>query len=163
MTHGRGFLWLLAGLVSAAPSAATGQNLDAGKSPAQIFQEDCADCHRNARTLRSRATTSFLREHYTTGSAMASAMASYLAGGSSSDPRATLPQVQRPPRGPAPADGFIPRLLRGLVPADAAPRPARAPAPAEAITPRRSATAVETRETAGPSKSAPPPLEAFEE
>jgi hypothetical protein len=161
MTRGRGFLWLFAGLISAAPSVAAGQNLDAGKPPAQIFQEACAGCHRNAHALRSGATTSFLREHYTTGSGMAAAMANYLAGGSS-DPRATLPQAQRPPKGPAPADGVISQLLRGLVPADATPRPPRGLVPVDA-NPRPTATAAETREPVPPSKPQPPPLEEFEE
>ena len=174
MTRGRAFLWLSAGLISAAPSVAAGQNLDAGKPPAQIFQEACADCHRNAHTLKNGATTSFLREHYTTGSGMAATMANYLTGGSS-DPRATPPQAQRPPKGPAPADGIISQLLRGLVPAAATPRPPRRVGPADATprpprgpvptdtTHRPTATAAETREPVPPSKPQPPPLEEFEE
>jgi hypothetical protein len=109
MTRGQGYLWLLAGLISAAATPANSQNFDAGKSPAQIFESVCADCHRSVRALRSRATTSFLSEHYMTGTAMAAAMVRYLTGGSSSsDPRATLPQAQRPPTRLAPADAVAP-------------------------------------------------------
>src|ERR1700726_817992 len=51
------------------------QDLDVGKSPAQIFAEACAACHRSPRQLRNNASAAFLREHYTTGSRMAAAMA----------------------------------------------------------------------------------------
>ena len=76
-------------------------NIDAGKTPAQIFGDTCSACHRSARDLR-RASASFLRAHYTTGSDEAAAMANYLAGlGGVSDPRAGAPsqqaQAKRPP------------------------------------------------------------------
>jgi hypothetical protein len=69
---------LAAVLASLEAGAQTG-NLDAGKSPAQIFSTTCSGCHRNARELR-RASASFLRSHYTAGREEASAMASYLSG-----------------------------------------------------------------------------------
>jgi hypothetical protein len=78
-----GTLGLLA-IFSAVPAAA--QNLDAGKSPAQIFADTCSSCHRRAQELR-KPSASFLRSHYTTGQDEASAMASYLAG-IPADPRA---------------------------------------------------------------------------
>jgi hypothetical protein len=74
-------------------------NIDAGKTPAQIFGDTCAGCHRSARELR-RASASFLRSHYTAGSDEASAMANYLAGVGGNEPRsstATQPQPKRPP------------------------------------------------------------------
>jgi hypothetical protein len=72
-------------------------NIDAGKTPAQIFGDTCSACHRNPRDLR-RASASFLRAHYTTGSDEAAAMASYLAGLVSNDPRpAQQAQPKRPP------------------------------------------------------------------
>jgi hypothetical protein len=79
-------------------SAADAQgNIDAGKTPAQIFGDTCAGCHRSARELR-RASASFLRSHYTAGSDEAAAMANYLAGVGGSDPRsATQSQPKRPP------------------------------------------------------------------
>jgi hypothetical protein len=67
------------------PAGAQG-NIDAGKTPAQIFGDTCSACHRSPREFR-RASASFLRGHYTAGSEEASAMAKYLAGlGPDSEP-----------------------------------------------------------------------------
>lgn len=68
-------------------------NLDAGKSPAQIFADTCNACHRSPREIRP-AGPGFLRQHYTTGAREAAAMAGYLAA-IGSDPRAI--QQRRPP------------------------------------------------------------------
>ena len=76
----------------AAPCHAQG-NIDAGKSPAQIFADTCAVCHRNARELRNSGA-GFLRQHYTSGYEEASSMANYLAA-LPSEPRAAQPK--RPP------------------------------------------------------------------
>lgn len=78
----------LAAVLLASPAAAQG-NLDAGKSPAQIFSDTCAGCHRSPGQVR-RASASFLRSHYTTGSEEASSMARYLAN---------VPVDRRPPPG----------------------------------------------------------------
>ena len=91
--------WTVACLAAALQiSAADAQgNIDAGKTPAQIFGDTCAGCHRSARELR-RASASFLRSHYTAGSDEASAMANYLAGVGGNEPRsASQPQPKRPP------------------------------------------------------------------
>src|SRR5947209_5709270 len=94
--------WTVACLAAASlqVSAADAQgNIDAGKTPAQIFGDTCAGCHRSARELR-RASASFLRSHYTAGSDEAAAMANYLAGVGGSEPRsstATQAQPKRPP------------------------------------------------------------------
>jgi len=90
----------------AAPAGAQG-NIDAGRSPAQIFADTCAACHRSAREIR-RPSAGFLRQHYTAGSEEASAMASYLAG-LPGEPRGAQPggaQQKRPPAavGDTPAD-----------------------------------------------------------
>ena len=84
--------WTVACLAAALQiSAADAQgNIDAGKTPAQIFGDTCAGCHRSARELR-RASASFLRSHYTTGPQEATAMAQYLAG-VGSDTRAGQPK-----------------------------------------------------------------------
>jgi hypothetical protein len=66
-------------LTSALAQDLLAQDLDVGKSPAQIFAEACAACHRSPRQLRNNASAAFLREHYTTGSRMAAAMAGYIA------------------------------------------------------------------------------------
>jgi hypothetical protein len=94
---------LVLGILAAAPLApASGQNLDAGKPASQIFAEVCANCHRSARELRGNPGTSFLREHYTTGSDMASIMSAYLSS-AGSDPRgAGASQPKRQPNAAAP-------------------------------------------------------------
>jgi hypothetical protein len=53
-------------------------NIDAGKSPAQIFAETCAVCHKDARQLR-RASVAYLRQHYTSSYEEANALATYVA------------------------------------------------------------------------------------
>jgi len=58
------------------------QNLDAGKSPAQIFNGNCGVCHRSAKGLLKTVSPSslpeFLRQHYTTGGEMAQMLSGYL-------------------------------------------------------------------------------------
>lgn len=58
------------------------QNLDAGKSPAQIFSGNCGVCHRSAKGLLKSVSPSslpdFLRQHYTTGGEMAQMLSGYL-------------------------------------------------------------------------------------
>jgi hypothetical protein len=68
---------LLAVVLGASPGRAQG-NIDRGKTPAQMFADTCAGCHRNPRALK-RGSAGFLRLHYTTSSAQASAIAAYLA------------------------------------------------------------------------------------
>jgi hypothetical protein len=96
--------WTVACLAAALQiSAADAQgNIDAGKTPAQIFGDTCAGCHRSARELR-RASASFLRSHYTAGSDEASAMANYLAGvgGGGGEPRSSAATQSQPKRPPA--------------------------------------------------------------
>src|SRR5215475_8343831 len=67
------------------------ENLEAGKSPAQIFAGTCNACHKSPRgLLRSVPPSSlpgFLRQHYTTSSDMASVLASYLVANGATDTR----------------------------------------------------------------------------
>jgi hypothetical protein len=93
--------WTVACLAAALQiSAADAQgNIDAGKTPAQIFGDTCAGCHRSARELR-RASASFLRSHYTAGSDEAAAMANYLAGVGGSEPRSSTAAQSQPKRPP---------------------------------------------------------------
>jgi hypothetical protein len=89
-------------LLTAAPGHAQ-SNLDAGKSPAQIFSDTCNACHRTPRELRP-SSVGFLREHYTTGAREAAVMAAYLSS-VGSDARAV--QQRKPPTlgaGQAPAE-----------------------------------------------------------
>jgi hypothetical protein len=113
-------LWL----VIAAPLApASGQNLDAGKPASQIFAEVCANCHRSPREFRNNPGASFLREHYTTNSDMASTMAAYLSG--AGDRGAGAPQPKRSPAAAsAPAGGTA--AARDAPAADTARDPRRA-------------------------------------
>jgi hypothetical protein len=61
---------------------ATAQNLDQGKSGQKLFADSCVTCHRSPRGLakgRIHLTlTYFLRQHYSSGSDTASALADYL-------------------------------------------------------------------------------------
>lgn len=111
----RGVWWMIgAAVVAAATSAQAQSNIDAGKSPAQIFANTCNACHRSARELKP-TSAGFLREHYTTSAQEAATMAAYVAS-VGSDPRAV--QQRRPPtlgagQGAAPTDG-TPRPPQGL-------------------------------------------------
>jgi mono/diheme cytochrome c family protein len=70
--------WIVVAAVSVAPGAARSQsNLDAGKSPEQIFADTCSACHSAAHELKP-TDAAFLRKHYTTGVRQAAAMAAYL-------------------------------------------------------------------------------------
>jgi hypothetical protein len=78
---------IMALLAGFAVIGARAQDLDAGKSGPQLYAQDCAACHRSpqglARNLSGGSLVSFLRQHYTSSSASAGAIAAYLqaAGG----------------------------------------------------------------------------------
>jgi hypothetical protein len=81
--------WMLAG------GAAAQENLDAGKSGAQLYQSNCAICHKSAQALNKSGgglfgLDSFLREHYTSSRESAAAISAYLntVGGGPADHRA---------------------------------------------------------------------------
>jgi hypothetical protein len=73
---------LLAAMVPAVAQAQV--NIDQGKSPSEIFANDCAACHKSTRGLasgkNSLTLTSFLREHYTASREQAAALAAYVLG-----------------------------------------------------------------------------------
>jgi mono/diheme cytochrome c family protein len=75
-------IFVLGLAMACASAAADAQDLTAGKTPAQLFGSDCAECHRSpssvAGTLDVRALAGFLREHYTTKSETAGALAAYV-------------------------------------------------------------------------------------
>jgi hypothetical protein len=81
---------LLIGCLTAGVAQAV-ENLDAGKSPSQIFSNTCSACHKSPRGLLKNTPASslpgFLRQHYTTGTDMASVLSSYLISNGASDPR----------------------------------------------------------------------------
>ncbi|WGS17716.1 MULTISPECIES: hypothetical protein [unclassified Bradyrhizobium] len=80
---------LLIGCLPAATAQA--QNLEAGKSPSQIFSSTCTACHKSPRgllkTVPASSLPGFLRQHYTTSSDMAGVLASYLISNGANDPR----------------------------------------------------------------------------
>jgi hypothetical protein len=73
----------------AAPAHA--QNLEAGKSPSQIFAGTCTVCHKSPRgllkTMSAGALPGFLRQHYTTSPDMAGLLSSYLVSNGAADKR----------------------------------------------------------------------------
>jgi hypothetical protein len=80
---------LVIGCSTAIPVRA--ENLEAGKSPSQIFAGGCSACHKGIRGLvRSVAPGSlpgFLRQHYTTSSDMAGLLSAYLLSNGAIDAR----------------------------------------------------------------------------
>jgi outer membrane biosynthesis protein TonB len=72
-------------------------NIDQGKPAAEIFENDCATCHKTAKGLASGKNSlmlsSFLREHYTASRDQAAALAAYVVGVGGSGP---APAAQKP-------------------------------------------------------------------
>ena len=67
------------------------QNLEAGKSPSQIFSGACLVCHKGPRgllkTVPPGSLPGFLRQHYTTSSEMAAILSAYLLSNGATDAR----------------------------------------------------------------------------
>jgi hypothetical protein len=71
------------------------ENLDRRKTPVQLYASDCAECHRNPKTVMQTvppgSLAGYLREHYTASRESAAALASYLisisAGPGAASPR----------------------------------------------------------------------------
>ena len=74
------------------------ENLEAGKTPSQIFAGTCNACHKSPRgllkTVPSSSLPGFLRQHYTTSSDMASVLASFLVSNGAADTRFQAKQDQ---------------------------------------------------------------------
>jgi mono/diheme cytochrome c family protein len=79
-------------LAAACGGAQAQSNIDAGKSPQQIFADTCSACHNSVRDLKP-PRVEFLLKHYTTGAKQASAMATYLAAAINEPPP---PKIRRP-------------------------------------------------------------------
>ena len=75
----------------AAERAQAQENLEAGKSPSQIFADTCTACHKGSRgllkTVAPGSLPGFLRQHYTTSPAMAGVLAAYLISNGATDTR----------------------------------------------------------------------------
>src|SRR6476620_6285202 len=80
---------LLIGCLAVIPVRA--QNLEAGKTPSQIFAGTCNACHKSPRgllkTVPASSLPGYLRQHYTTSSDMASLLSSYLVSNGATDTR----------------------------------------------------------------------------
>jgi hypothetical protein len=104
------------------------EDLNRGKTPAQLFASDCADCHRSPRGLVKRdpgSLTGFLRVHYTANRESAAAIAAFLIS-LGPDPRGSRPVST--PRRPAASQS------RGqAAPSAAKPGEAAAPKPSEPV------------------------------
>jgi len=127
---------LLIGCFAAIPVQA--QNLEAGKSPSQIFAGACSACHKGPRgllkTVPAGSLPGFLRQHYTTSGEMASLLSAFLVSNGAADTRyvGTQPRQgkdakseERPAGPPDQLDRFG-RRLRPALPQEAA-RPGAEP------------------------------------
>jgi hypothetical protein len=84
---------LLIGCFAADKAQAQATNLEAGKSPSQIFAGTCNACHKSPRgllkTVPAGSLPTFLRQHYTTSPEMAGVLASFLVSNGATDTRYT--------------------------------------------------------------------------
>lgn len=84
MTRYRGGIGLLMAVLLLALAAPAGaqENLDSGKSGAQLFASNCALCHKSAQALNKSGglfgLSGFLREHYTASRESAGIIATYV-------------------------------------------------------------------------------------
>src|SRR5713226_9319434 len=126
---------LLIGCFAAGAAHAQVQNLEAGKSPSQIFAGTCNACHKSPRgllkTVPAGSLPGFLRQHYTTSGDMASLLSSFLISNGASDTRYVGPQPKpgkdtqpeaKPGAAPEQLDRFGHRLRPGA-PSQEAARP----------------------------------------
>ncbi len=78
-------------LTACLASPAGAQNLEAGKSPSQIFSQTCSLCHKSPRgllkTVPPGSLAGFLRQHYTTSTDMASMLSAYVLSNGATDTR----------------------------------------------------------------------------
>ncbi len=129
---------LLFGCLAAIPVRA--QNLEAGKSPSQIFSGTCTACHKGPRgllkTVPPGSLSGFLRQHYTTSSEMASQLSAFLIanGAATPDPRGAKPTQQAKDAKQA-APEQLDRHGRPIRPAPAPAQEARPDEPQQAAIP----------------------------
>jgi hypothetical protein len=129
---------LLIGCFAVIPVQA--QNLEAGKSPSQIFAGTCTACHKSPRgllkTVPAGSLPGFLRQHYTTSGEMASLLSGFLVSNGAADTRyvGTQPRQgkdakseERSAGPPDQLDRFGRRLRPVAGPAQEAARPGAEP------------------------------------
>lgn len=106
MNRARAIAAVLFGIGWICPATAQAQNLEAGKSPAQLFSNTCAACHKSARglvrTVPPGSLPSFLREHYTTSREMAQQLSGYLMASGGTDTRGRPQEARQAPPGAEP-------------------------------------------------------------
>src|SRR5258708_16135438 len=116
------------------------QNLEAGKSPSQIFAGTCTACHKSPRgllkTVPAGSLPGFLRQHYTTSGEMASLLSGFLVSNGAADTRyiGTQPRQgkdakseERPPARPDQLDRFGRTARPAAAPSQEAARPGAEP------------------------------------
>jgi hypothetical protein len=94
---------LLIGCCMGALEGAQAQNLEAGKSPSQLFASSCSVCHKSPRgllkTVPPGSLQGYLKQHYTTSPDMASVLSAYLISNGAADTRSSGPAPEgRKPR-----------------------------------------------------------------
>jgi hypothetical protein len=136
-------IFVLGSVMVFVSAPAPAQDFTAGKTPAQLFSSDCAECHRTpnglARNGDVRTLAGFLREHYTTKSETAGALAAYVSG-FAEDPagrhrRTTSLSGDREKRR---VDSEVPRPPAGILTTPASPKSkgrTRGREPSDAIDP----------------------------
>ena len=140
---------------SSAGSALAQEDLNRGKSPAQLFASDCADCHRNPRALGNRENANslagFLRVHYTASRESAAAIAKYLASlGPDPNAGSARPATRSRPAAAREQSKPGPEPQPAAKPAEPAP-----PTPPQPI-PQAPAVAPATPPASEPTPAAPP-------
>src|SRR5882757_4041441 len=130
---------LLIGCFTAEQARAQVQNLEAGKSPSQIFAGTCSACHKSPRgllkTVPPGSLPGFLRQHYTTSPDMANLLSAFLTSNGAADTRyvGTQPRQDKDakpeakPAGPAEQLDRYGRRLRPPVPPQDIPKPETQP------------------------------------
>jgi len=129
---------ILIGCLAAIPVRA--QNLEAGKSPSQIFAGTCTACHKSPRgllkTVPAGSLPGYLRQHYTTSSEMASLLSAFLVSNGAADTRYVGSKpTQQPKDARPPAPEQLDRQGRPIRPA-AAPSQEAARPDADGIAPQ---------------------------
>jgi hypothetical protein len=135
---------LLIGCLTAIPVQA--ENLEAGKSPSQIFAGTCSACHKGMRgllkTVAPGSLPGFLRQHYTTSSEMAAMLSAYVLSNGATDTRpggGLTKQGKDAKSEPKPA----------VATEQAEPRPGRRPRPGDAGKPDADGLAAQQGEPRG--------------
>jgi len=108
---------LFIGSFAVSAGRAQAQNLEAGKSPSQLFAGTCNACHRTPRgllkTVSAGSLPGFLRQHYTTSGDMAAQLSSFLIANGASDGRSRQGADARPAAATEQGDRQSRRLRAG--------------------------------------------------